>query len=835
MSSPVQTLSASQYKAQHNELNADVVLDYLLTHPGFLESFVTGPQISAETFQRWTLKRNNKLRRDSRRQLLSGFSTPAGRKNFRQMLSDNIVNRNRLLYELALSCAQVAQVEQFELVVPASANEDEVNSINSSSTNAGASDDLPSIIGGGIFNTINNTDNNVSTNNNSSPNNWLSVIRSDDEAGTIKLRKVRKQRKPPVHVLKLFDCEETLIGEIHFFSVVNDRDGQFLQVLTTWAGVGIHFAKEASAKLLIQPTPIIGTSPSPEDMEYVTRQRKLNSFLLDVVKSIFQDIITMDTVILKVMNFAQKLVDADRASLFLVDNKTQEIYARIFDISQPENNVNNENNQNGNGEISPQLNPAHVYNQDGQKEIHFPIGKGIAGHVALTGESLNITNAYADERFNREIDSLTGYHTQSILCMPIFIRGNIIGVVQMVNKRNGVFTQVDEEAFETFAVYCGLALHHAKLYEKIRRSEQKHKVALEVLAYHSVCNRDEVNKLKKVKVKETIPELDLFEFNGNRLSELEKPLYAVYMFKKLFDGQISYDCDDLIRFVLTVRKNYRKVPYHNWTHGWTVAHAMFVFLRQTSIFQPLEAIALFMASICHDLDHRGKNNQYMKNMSTPLANIYSTSVMEHHHFNQTVTILQQDGHNVLKSLNSSDYKKILSTIRHCILATDLALFFPNKGQLSAIIKEGIFSWEDTKHRNLVQAILMTACDLIATAKPWQVQTETVKVIFEEFYEQGDAERMNGREPIAMMDRMRAHELPQMQVGFMRGICIPCYELLADVIPEAEKLRERSKCNASKWEEMSEEQKRVRDISVINTELTRTMTEEEEETTLGNGD
>ena len=42
----------------------------------------------------------------------------------------------------------------------------------------------------------------------------------------------------------------------------------------------------------------------------------------------------------------------------------------------------------------------------------------------------------------------------------------------MVNKRNGVFTQVDEEAFETFAVYCGLALHHAKLYEKIRRSEQ---------------------------------------------------------------------------------------------------------------------------------------------------------------------------------------------------------------------------------------------------------------------------------------------------------------------------------------------------------------------------
>lgn len=47
----------------------------------------------------------------------------------------------------------------------------------------------------------------------------------------------------------------------------------------------------------------------------------------------------------------------------------------------------------------------------------------------------------------------------------------------------------------------------------------------------------------------------------------------------------------------------------------------------------------------------------MKNMSTPLASIYSTSVMEHHHFNQTVTILQQDGHNILKALSSEEYKQ----------------------------------------------------------------------------------------------------------------------------------------------------------------------------------
>lgn len=73
------------------------------------------------------------------------------------------------------------------------------------SSNTGASEDIPSIIGGGIFNTgglINSITDNVGTtnNNNSSPSTWLSVIRSDDEAGTIKLRKVRKQRKPPVGI-----------------------------------------------------------------------------------------------------------------------------------------------------------------------------------------------------------------------------------------------------------------------------------------------------------------------------------------------------------------------------------------------------------------------------------------------------------------------------------------------------------------------------------------------------------------------------------------------------------------------------------------------------------
>ena len=132
--------------------------------------------------------------------------------------------------------------------------------------------------------------------------------------------------------------------------------------------------------------------------------------------------------------------------------------------------------------------------------------------MAETGETLNVTDVYKDGRFNPTIDEQvgtlnhyhlllrelfqTGYVTKSILCMPICIRGTVIGVVQMVNKKGDgeVFTKVgttiyhlphhgfslqeDEDSFKTFAVYCGLALHHAKLYDKIRRSEQKYKVGV---------------------------------------------------------------------------------------------------------------------------------------------------------------------------------------------------------------------------------------------------------------------------------------------------------------------------------------------------------------------
>lgn len=94
---------------------------------------------------------------------------------------------------------------------------------------------------------------------------------------------------------------------------------------------------------------------------------------------------------------------------------------------------------------------------------------------------------------------------------------------------------------------------------------------------------------------------------------------------------------------------------------------------------------------------------------------------------------------------------------------------------------------------------MTACDLSASAKPWEVQEKTVRVIFEEFYIQGDAEKAAGRKPIPMMDRERADFQAASQVDFIRGICVPCYRILARMIPETKPLLEKCEENLKTWE------------------------------------
>lgn len=109
-------------------------------------------------------------------------------------------------------------------------------------------------------------------------------------------------------------------------------------------------------------------------------------------------------------------------------------------------------------------------------EIRLKIGVGIAGHVAATGEIINIEDAYKDDRFDPTTDKKTGYRTRSILCMPIFEpqkedaqKPAIIGVLQVLNRIDGVFVKEDEELLSSMASQIAIALINARLYASVEK------------------------------------------------------------------------------------------------------------------------------------------------------------------------------------------------------------------------------------------------------------------------------------------------------------------------------------------------------------------------------
>ncbi len=119
-----------------------------------------------------------------------------------------------------------------------------------------------------------------------------------------------------------------------------DEDEEIANSYLVWGEVAIHYAdlygrvgrqKDMTSFLLS-----IGKQTRKK-----CKQRHVVNCLFSIVKSIFMEMVSMDALIIKIMNFTQKLVSADRASLFLVDNKTNQLYARIFDVSGGKNTEEN--------------------------------------------------------------------------------------------------------------------------------------------------------------------------------------------------------------------------------------------------------------------------------------------------------------------------------------------------------------------------------------------------------------------------------------------------------------------------------------------------------------
>jgi len=152
--------------------------------------------------------------------------------------------------------------------------------------------------------------------------------------------------------------------------------------------------------------------------------------------------IKIDEVLKNIVLVATGLTNADRGTLYLIDKEKDELWSLVA--------MGNE-----------------------VKEIRLKIGEGFAGYVARTGEILNIKDVRQDTRFRSDVDKSTGYETKNTLTFPIKNnKGEIIGVLQLLNSKNGEFSKYDEELLNAMSIHAAIALNNAELVEKLLHGER---------------------------------------------------------------------------------------------------------------------------------------------------------------------------------------------------------------------------------------------------------------------------------------------------------------------------------------------------------------------------
>lgn len=194
-----------------------------------------------------------------------------------------------------------------------------------------------------------------------------------------------------------------------------------------------------------------------------TQKQRAAEALLAATRSLALSTLNLEETLKRVMDEAKKLMNADRSTLWLLDENSQELWAKI-----------------------PQ--------KDGSlQEIRVPVGVGFAGKVAQTRQPLNIAfdlYNHPDAGNSKKVDQSTGYRTCSLLCMPIFNGdGHLIGVTQLINKKKpgefsaynpedwpnapecwqASFKHSDQEFMQAFNIQAGVALQNAKLFETVKQ------------------------------------------------------------------------------------------------------------------------------------------------------------------------------------------------------------------------------------------------------------------------------------------------------------------------------------------------------------------------------
>ena len=219
------------------------------------------------------------------------------------------------------------------------------------------------------------------------------------------------------------------------------------------------------------------------------------------------------------------MLDCERATLFINDEKTNELYTEV-----------------GEG-------------LDEKSTIRIPNHLGISGAVFTSGKAVNIPHAYADLRFNPSFDKQTGFFTRSILCMPVFSKaGKTIGVSQVLNKRGGSFNAEDEKRLAAFTSQISMGIENAKLFDDVQ-SQMNYSQSILSSMHDAVLTFDEQGVVKtcnpaglrilKVPHEAAILEQQASSLFGGSNEWLLQKLEAVHENEEFLDAELQVEGETL--------------------------------------------------------------------------------------------------------------------------------------------------------------------------------------------------------------------------------------------------------------------------------------------------
>eukprot|EP01006_Ploeotia_vitrea_P048804 TRINITY_DN67274_c5_g2_i1.p1 TRINITY_DN67274_c5_g2~~TRINITY_DN67274_c5_g2_i1.p1 ORF type:complete len:916 (+),score=76.39 TRINITY_DN67274_c5_g2_i1:94-2841(+) len=541
----------------------------------------------------------------------------------------------------------------------------------------------------------------------------------------------------------------------------------------------------------------------------VYEQRKMEVFLAVLERlSKNTDIRDIDSIITGVVTGITELLLADRCTLFLLDAETHQLVSKIVSNA-------------------------------GTTKIRVPVGRGIAGTVAETRETLNIPDAYADPRFSDATDRSLGYTTKTILAMPIInANDEVVAVTQVINKlEDGGFTTRDEDMLRYFSLFAGIAISNAKLYEFVLESGNNAMSLLTkaqqvsnnqpitvVTSNFSVPTDEEIQGYKALYAKISDEEYEHMlscQFNVHNYGlASSKHEYLIPFCIKLFESlgfieQYSVPIDVLYRFLICVKRKYRTVPYHSITHAFDVTHTLYTYLAHNKCretLHDLDTFVLIVSALLHDIDHMGLNNSFHLKAETPLGVLCAASgaqsVLEVHHCNLSIELLAISECNPFVNLSHDVASDCIKMLLNNILATDMARHREFLERFRKMVASG-YNVEDPDHRRLACALLIKCADISNPSKPFDISRMWGIAMNEEFYLQGDAEKR--RELTVTPNFLRGRtELASSQLGFINGVVKDMLELVAKSIwPGMEPILDELGNNVERWKDIMAEHRRRR--------------------------